>query len=424
MMASKFQFFNRFIDHILQIIPNEETYTYKRHLDYSYYPLGFISLLYNALKQLRRFGFDFSKGQKQHKKIVFYVETLNQYNALLPLMRHYEYESVVYKHPQLSIQDKSYNIPLTKLYFLALLIYPCTIFFSFRLTSKYSGKLNKSHVLVYAALGIAALQWSKKLIQKVRPKTIIVSNDHLFLPVALIFASKGTSTKSVYLQHASIMPIFPPLTVDIALLDGSEAQRIYSLKGINETRVMLSGMIKSDGYIRLKPTPTSIAFIGICLNILDDIVEIEHLIKHINSKYPNLLLEVRSHPAMASSPVFQNSQRLKLSEPKNEKIFEFLKRVDLLIAGESSVHIEAAIVNIPSFYFNSWHKPLDNYGFIKSGLVSGYFENIRGFDDCMKNLTLNQDFVIRAKPYCDTINSEYENRSLDLALKIIDDTLT
>ena len=404
-----------YINQIIHIIPWEGSYTYSKRGNRWYFIKAWASLLYNTYKTIKRYGISYQKPAPG-RTVVFYVESQNQYNSLRPIIDRFKDDSVVIRHPWLKIGHAASEVPLAVIYILAVLFYPFTFFQARKLFPIYEGKFNKNHILVYGALGMAGYVISRRLLKAAEARMVVVSNDHLFIPVSMIYAARERHMKSVYVQHAHVSPAFPPLCMDYALLDGTVAERTYRRIGVGkDTTIALIGMMKSDGLVRYKKV-SGIRNVGICINGVDDLSKIDAMIRHIHEYHPDLNIHVRLHPIMPKDYHMDSFAFCTMSDHRGENVFAFLKRIDLLVCGESSVHVEAALMNMPSFYYNTFHRLLDDYGFVKDGLVSALFDDPRRFSDYLATLDVNQDFSGRAKPYCDTIGTAYENRSTERAI--------
>jgi len=101
--------------------------------------------------------------------------------------------------------------------------------------------------------------------------------------------------------------------------------------------------------------------------------------------------------------------------------FSFFNEIDLLIAGDSSIHLEAALLNIPSIYFDTYKKNIDWYGFRKNNLIH-YADNIseiiRLIDQFKTNMPKTRE---KTKFYCDSVNTKFDGNSTLLAKNLISD---
>jgi len=134
--------------------------------------------------------------------------------------------------------------------------------------------------------------------------------------------------------------------------------------------VKLIGVPKIDPYLFRKNSNTKVESIGICSNLLDPIQSVESVVNAILEAFPDCKITYRPHPGDQRQTEFK-SNRLNISNSKVEKPFDFLSKQDLIIAGNTSIHYEAAMLNVVSIYYKFDQQGLsdDTYGFVKNGLV-------------------------------------------------------
>src|SRR5690606_33507240 len=113
--------------------------------------------------------------------------------------------------------------------------YLCAIFFYFffkKLQTSVANKLsyhnNNINYRYRISLILGYYYVALFLIKLTKPERLWLSNDHTYVNVAFLYASKKLRVKSFYLQHASVSDMFPPLNFDLAFLDGKIALNIYS----------------------------------------------------------------------------------------------------------------------------------------------------------------------------------------------------
>ena len=100
----------------------------------------------------------------------------------------------------------------------------------------------------------------------------------------------------------------------------------------------------------------------------------------------------------------------------------FLNQVDVAIAGDSGILLEAALVNVYPIYFDFRKVHLDHYGFEKNGLVER-FTDVNKLLNKLDNLVLEKmNIRSKAKQYCESVNTVYDGRSSELASKLINET--
>lgn len=343
---------------------------------------------------------------------LFFVTTDNQYAALKNIHSQLRNRSLTYYHGHdVSIKhDGSSKYPFWIAYLVSLLAYVRYYFVINKLANKFK-KTNRSlgyHYLI--ALSFGHYFFNNILLKINKPQYLWMSNDHTYPNVAFLYSAKNTGVKSIYLQHASVSPLFPPLAFDYAFLDGEIAYATYKNIGIMGTSVYLSGISKMDGYIGKYPYRTVLSKILICINHLDDAVVFEELIDELARK--GYSVTVRKHPYMIR--VLRNENEVKISK---ENIFaDSLNDIDFLIAGDSNVHLEATLSNIPCFYLST-SKYFDYYGFLKHGLVIWGGDNLTECIEQVQNYVPQEDVYLRAKPYCASVGTKFENKSTSFILK-------
>ncbi|MEO0732480.1 MAG: hypothetical protein AAFZ52_06570 [Bacteroidota bacterium] len=217
-------------------------------------------------------------------------------------------------------------------------------------------------------MGVLENQWH--VLRRYRPELIVLSNDHLPWYRALTVAARALGIPTVYLQHACVADNFPPLRNDLSLLDGQDALDKYRAhdKPIYG-RVELVGMAKYEQYRELRNPSDRLQSLSIPYNLTDDLDQIKETVTYLRTALPGVTITLRKHPR-DDRPFSITGVRW--SDSRQEPALEFLRTQDAIIAGESSIHLEAALMNVSSVYFQFQPKGVvitDHYGFIANGLV-------------------------------------------------------
>ncbi len=200
----------------------------------------------------------------------------------------------------------------------------------------------------YVFKGVGQYEASLYFLKKHRPSYIIFSNDHSIFPRALLLAAKALKIPTIYIQHASITPYFPPLDFDLNLLEGQATLDRYALNGRVIGQTKLVGMPKFDAYIPYRNTSTKVSRVGVCCNKMDEATDVEKLLIYLQKQLPNITLTFRPHPA--DTRVFQLPEGV-LHSTSEEPVFEFLQKQDLIMAGNTSIHLEAVLLNVEAVYY-------------------------------------------------------------------------
>ncbi len=259
----------------------------------------------------------------------------------------------------------------------------------------------------------------KRILKQGNPRCLIFANDHNIKMRGLLLAAKELKIPTVYVQHASVSESFPPLDFDLAILEGEDSKSKYLSIGDSNAKIELAGMSKFDSYLDDIKSTKRISNVGICTNLLSDLELTAELISNLQARFPELKIAYRAHP--------RDDRRLKevdgilISNSREQTIFDFLKNLDLLIAGETSTHLEAALLNIPSVQFAklSTENFVDYYGYIKNNLIT----QVKTQEE-LNNWIVNQSDVIdnprtRTNYYNATVGTEWDGKSKELTLNLI-----
>ncbi|UUX92245.1 hypothetical protein [Methanoplanus endosymbiosus] len=234
-----------------------------------------------------------------------------------------------------------------------------------------------------------------RMLNDYNPQLIIMSNDHSFSNRSLLYMSKSLNFKTVYLQHASVSNRFPPLEFNYAFLDGKIAFDIYKQTGVGRNqkniKVFLTGSQKpriSRVFCRKDSNNLShknfhyqeendnenhsIIIFGIAITRSDDIncaiSFCEKILRH-----NNIHIIIRNHPSQSTFNIQKMCDELKnvtVEDSQKYNLQNFFNKIDLMIASNSSIHLEATLSGIPCYY-KEFGKSVtsDYYGYLKNGLI-------------------------------------------------------
>lgn len=200
------------------------------------------------------------------------------------------------------------------------------------------------------------------------PVCIFISNDHFPTSRALILACRKLGILCIYIQHASVSVFFPPLRSSHALLYGKYSADIYSGIPDSEGKIIPVGNHRFDGFKEAILNKSATGKIGVAYNTRDEIGRVKELCDYIASSFGKENVVVRGHPA--DKREFDKSYQKSAS--LGESSLDFLKAIDVLVAGNSSILLEAAAMNVEPIQFYFWDVPshfVDYYGFIKTGVA-------------------------------------------------------
>jgi len=254
-------------------------------------------------------------------------------------------------------------------------------------------------------------------LKKHQPACITFSNDHTLEPRAMILAAKKLGIPTFYIQHACIRPDFPPLHFSHSFLEGQDSWDKYKRSGPISGAVSLVGVPRMDSYILRKNTSTIIRRIGVCSNLLDDIGAIESTLVALSAALPNAEITYRPHPT--DKRTIGNLASIKLSDSKVVNPFDFLWQQDLIIAGNTSIHYEAAMLDVHAVYhkFGGQGGTEDMYLFVKNGLVEEAVDTDQLISIIKKKQQQSkEDLSVKAQYYNAVLGTANEGKSQKLVI--------
>ncbi len=291
-------------------------------------------------------------------------------------------------------------------------------FLCYHFYKKYGTKVFAYADYLFRATGL--FEASLFLLKRNRPKAMVFSNDHSPRARALLLAAKELGIPTVYIQHASVHRFFPPLIFDLNLLEGQDTKDKYLAIGPITGKVEFVGMQKFDAYIDKRNTATQVKRIGICTNRMDEPKAVAQFVDALVDRFPKLQFTLRPHPA--DDRMFPIKRKVQRSNGKEETAFEFLLNQDLIIAGNTSIHLEATLMNLVSLYYEytPQEKTLsDIYGYCKNGLTTHY-PTIESLSKQIEKEAQNKTNVVGNATYYNALaGTKDEGKSTILAMEYI-----
>lgn len=322
----------------------------------------------------------------------------------------------VYLTYEAAVSEPEDIVPLMHLRILYRLYRFPFIYYQFK--KKYGQKAWWYADYIFKAVG--QYEACRHFIRKHHPAYIVFANDHTIFPRAMLLAAKSLDVPTIYIQHASVTPYFPPLDFDLSLLEGQATIDRYTQNGAVAGETRFIGMPKFDPYVSLRNTQTRVQCVGICCNKLDETADVEALVAYLTAQLPQLRFTFRPHPADERN--FSMPEGV-LYSTKAENVFDFLQKQDLIIAGNTSTHLEAVLLNVVSVYyeFSAYSADIsDMYGYCKNGLVeqADTREKLVEIIDNQSNKK-EQDVFKKAAYYNHTAGTAQEGSSSELAAQYI-----
>jgi len=399
----------------------EKTYVYQPEKDSFPIVRALLSLVLHALKGLLQKSKKFPKDK--HYRHLVYLETINQKNAVVDVFAQANREEFLFVVQNDVVMPEFENqlFPSHSLFCKALLYFPKAVLLSRKYRDAQKGVINGAHILVNFSLFLASVDWFATCLQNVQCEKIILTNDHNLQPLALLYAARKARVKSYYIQHASVSEAFPKLLPDVALLEGQQAVDTYKKIGNLSRTTKLVGIARMDGLLNSKTiTKNQDRVVGLCLKPYYSKELIENLIAKIQQSEAVGKIILRPHPGNSQAFYdFLEGFNVTISNAKTQRPHEFIRQLDVMISGESSILLEAALMKVKTLYIDDKVARFDLYGFVKNGITEVLpsledLPSVLSRPDLAEHL---EDYYQNCQYYCSTVNTQHENKSKELILK-------
>lgn len=264
-------------------------------------------------------------------------------------------------------------------------------------------------------------------------KMVIMANDHNVDNRSLRLVAEILNIETLYMQHASVSDLFPPLKFDYALLDGEISKEIYlECAKKNKTNNLYKGMILLSGQKKkvIRKTNSKSNTVGLALNSQDNIENVLSILEKLT--FIGREVEIRVHPSQKDSFLKElleyigNKKSIAFHNPLKKSLVDFFSSVNCIIAGNTSIHIEAALFGLPTIYysFDDNLERFDYYGYVRNNIshllkihdVNGSLEDAINFSN--GNLRLSS-----IRRYSATFRTRWENREGELSSLFIQSRL-
>lgn len=395
---------------------------------------GFFKIILVFFLRLIKFFFvdlkDRSFFPKFDKKILFYGISLNNYHSMAPIYNEISFPKTYYSTPSLGIKDTK-GFPRFIPALISVFYIPRFIRFYFLGDGKTKEAIQYSGTEVLFTYGY--YYYFRWLFRLNKPIAVIESNHDISHPRILLYFCEKHNIPSFHITHACEPDSVSKIIESYALVEGNDSKMKYINSGSDPERIFTVGMPKFDPYIKAINHGRKVRRLGFAVNGTEDYNVITRDVKFLSSGYPDIQIIFRPHPMQyayfykkklgALLEELARNTNVILSNPLLEGPFEYLTRIDALIAGDSSIHLEAVLLNIYSIYYDNKGEFLDHYGFVKNGLVhkAEHLEDIGKIIGTIKNE--RPKVREKAKHYVSTIDTEYDGKSTQLAVGIIEEKL-
>ena len=204
-------------------------------------------------------------------------------------------------------------------------------------------------------------------------RAVWVSSDGNPYAVALARAAASRGIRTCFVTHGHVAEGPEPLDFDLAILDGEVVREVYARSGPIRGRVVLRGTEGAARPMCVTRLEGGIETLGVLASILVDYARLGDTIRRLRESLRPRRVLLRLHPnlemrdphwrrALASPDVVVSDGGRTLEED--------LDASDLVVAGNSSVHLGALKRGVPSAYDPRLDDaPDDYYRFVEMGIV-------------------------------------------------------
>jgi hypothetical protein len=376
-------------------------------------PFGFLGRLILGFQPKRWFP---GRG-----KILFFFISRNNYSVLEPVQA--LVPNSVFLTTRRRLAD-GYFVPMWLVYLASFFFVPRMLYYCFTSSKEHQTSFRAFFRTYLLTFGLYVV--FRQYIRMISPKGVVVANDHRREPRTLVKVCKECGIPTFFIPHGTINAEgAAPLEFDFALLEGHDSLEKYRKAGVGNCQIYLLGRPYFDQTCEDRNRSRHLRRLGICLNPLDSVEGLEPTCRALQQSFPELQIIIRPHPVMTGRQFFALTAKLgaAYSDSRAENSMEFMKRVDAVAAGDSSILLDAAVANVYPIYFNPGVGKRDMCGFVASGLAD-YVSGIEEMQDLVRKLAQTKpDVRMRTKMYCATVGTRYDGRSSELARMLIQESV-
>ncbi|MGE0566982.1 MAG: hypothetical protein AB7O73_03455 [Bacteroidia bacterium] len=359
-------------------------------------------------------------------KIVFYSVSQNNHLSVLPVFQKLDSSSTNI------FGDRHFNsrinifLPITISAFLAAFFYP-KVLVNYLLLDK-TLRLNYRRGINDIVLTYPFYYVSKLWMKTVKPKAVVISNDHVYSTRILVHWANQLNIPTFYIQHAAVTKDFPKLEMKFAFLEGEDSKEKYLEAGSDSSKIELIGIPKMDYLYNKINKNKNVNVVGVAGNGLESKGDVIDVLNKLSASYPDLKITYRPHrmqfhekqyKSILDEILTQIPKSIVISNPFKESATDYLTKIDLLVAGDSSIHLEATLLNVTSVYYFKTNDYYDYYSFLKNEMIE-LANNFTELSHIINREKGNRSYVRKkAKKYCSTLDTEFDGKSADLAANLL-----
>lgn len=316
-----------------------------------------IYVVFRALKFFRIKAKDHSHTQLKEGSRTAVVFFLNELRAIQNAHDGYKVDSII------KLSTKNLQIILDELGLKKTIIEICNFVL---LTKKYKG-FQHFNKIGYPVLGWLLYKAFSSKLESESHVTIITTNMQHPLSIGIATAAFVTNNKSEFYEHAMTpKEVMHRRRYDVLNVNFEHTAVALQNKKVTDSRDTVN-VFNENKCHDIKFNIFNINVIGVCVNDLDSLNDIEIIIKFLTNQYYDVKL--RLHDADPRYGVIQKlSEKYKvpIESSKYTYIVDYLNKIDLLVCGNSNVLLDALNNKTPVvYYWNGAQALYDYYGIVE-----------------------------------------------------------
>lgn len=395
---------------------NENLFPKKDHSRFYFICRALYLSLKGFIYSLIHYNCKFNSYDKIRGKILFFCISLNNRRALSYVAKQFDNEDYLLI-PDVLAKELTH----VRVCFISMMhIFQLLVHYG---TYKGDAKRIYGYALPNVILTAGFYQIIGEFLNKMSPKCVLLSNDHVNCSRIIVKHCSTMGIPTIYIQHASVANYYPKLDFTYAFLDGEESYNKYTeihKNGISKAIIL--GACRFD-YMREKcilHKKDALDIIGIAVNMIDDYVIIKSVCHTLLDVNPKLKIVIRTHPAMLGFEHFSfGNTQIEYTSAKDETPIDFLNKIDLLIANDSSIHLDALMARVPSVMYSMASFGFsDQYSYVAQGLVHHVRDEME-----LRDILINRKYrLVSSEKACyfnAAYEKEYEGKCSDIVADFI-----
>lgn len=358
---------------------------------------------------------NFPKREREHTKVLFYGVSRNNRLTLEPIIKELGEENVMS-----FVYQKSF--PSWKLYWHALPHF-YELIKEIRRSDKEKRKILKMFFPKFWRM-YGCPHVITEMLNIYEPKIVVMANDHQEFNRCLMLMCKERKIETIYVQHASVGTKFPPLQFSYSLLDGMDAFSKYKKIGDMQGSIYLMGGVRFDMIKPLYMEHPHSFVIGVAINVVDDPAVVKKTCKDLLGLIIDnnpVKVVMRPHPQMQERQWHKwcDENNIGYSSPSHETSFEFIGRISLLLANQSSIHLDTAMCHKYSVIYNMSSRLAEDLYLFKKNKLAREVTNIQELQQIVNHINAQKINEEAVKYYSCSYGCDYEGRVASLISNLI-----